>query len=343
MRYFRGSLVFTVLALGVATWLGSANGGGSGALRALFIVGVLGVLEVSLSFENAVVDATVLRGMSLVWRRRFLTWGMLIGVAGMRVVFPLVIVAVLARISPLAALSMAIGQPEEYARVLGDAHVSLSAFGGAFLAMVGLKHFVDAEKEVFWLRPVEEPMSKLGRMPSIELAVVLLLVYAISGALPETERLAFVTSGMMGLVVYIGVDGVGALLGDAGDATAGRVRTGLAAFLYLETLDASFSFDGVIGALALTTNLAFIALGLGIGAMFVRSLCIFLVEKGTLTEYRYLEAGAFWAILALAGVMFTQAVVHVPEVVTGLVGASFILVAFASSVRYKRKIREVPS
>jgi hypothetical protein len=303
-------------------------------------VGVLGVLEVSLSFENAVVDATVLRGMSLVWRRRFLTWGMLIGVAGMRVVFPLVIVAVLARISPLAALSMAIGQPEEYARVLGDAHVSLSAFGGAFLAMVGLKHFVDAEKEVFWLRPVEEPMSKLGRMPSIELAVVLLLVYGISGALPEAERLAFVTSGMMGLVVYIGVDGVGALLGDA---TAGRVRTGLAAFLDLETLDASFSFDGVIGALALTTNLAFIALGLGIGAMFVRSLCIFLVEKGTLTEYRYLEAGAFWAILALAGVMFTQAVVHVPEVVTGLVGASFILVAFASSVRYNRKTKEIPS
>jgi hypothetical protein len=52
-------------------------------------------------------------------------------------------------------------------------------------------------------------------------------------------------------------------------------------------LDASFSFDGVIGAFALSNNMVIIALGLSIGAMFVRSMTIMLVKRGTLAEYRY--------------------------------------------------------
>ena len=36
----------------------------------------------------------------------------------------------------------------------------------------------------------------------------------------------------------------------------------MAGFLYLELIDASFSFDGVIGAFAMTNNLFIIALGL---------------------------------------------------------------------------------
>ena len=343
MRYFRGSILFAVAAMGLATWVAYLSGGVEGALRALFIVSVLGVLEVSLSFENAVVDATVLRGMDAVWRRRFLTWGMLIGVFGMRVIFPLLIVAVLAQISPVAALSLAISEPNEYARVLQDAHISLSAFGGAFLAMVGLKHFVDAEKDVFWLSWLERPLSKMGRVPSVELGVVMVVLYGFSRQLSQADQLDFLVAGIAGLVTYIAVDGVGALLGDGGHGAGTAVRTGLAGFLYLETLDASFSFDGVIGALALTTNLLLIALGLGIGAMFMRSMCIFLVDKGTLTQYRYLESGAFWAILALSSVMFMQALVHVPEVLTGLIGAGFIGVALASSMRYNRRNPEAPS
>ena len=89
-------------------------------------------------------------------------------------------------------------------------------------------------------------------------------------------------------------------------------------------LDASFSFDGVIGAFALSNNLFVIAIGLGIGAMFVRSLTIMLVEQGTLTEYRYLEHGAFYAIIALGVIMFLKTVMPFPEAVTGLVGAAFI-------------------
>ncbi|MSQ01305.1 MAG: DUF475 domain-containing protein [Myxococcales bacterium] len=338
-KYFSGSIAFTVLALAIAAWVGWESGGTGGAvLHTLFIVVVLGVLEVSLSFDNAVVNATVLRDMDAVWRRRFLTWGIAIAVFGMRVVFPLVIVAVIAQISPWAAVLMAATDPAQYARVLTSAHLTVSAFGGAFLAMVGLKHFVSHTRNEFWLSTIERPLNRLGKIEAVELALVMLVLLGVSRWLPSAGQLEFIVAGMFGLLCHIAVDGISALLEHSGDRTSGVVvRSGLGSFLYLEVLDASFSFDGVIGAFALSTNLIVIALGLGIGAMFVRSLTIWLVDEGTLTAYRYLEAGAFWAILALAVIMFLQPVVHIPEVVTGLIGAGFIGLAFANSVQYNRR------
>jgi hypothetical protein len=103
-------------------------------------------------------------------------------------------------------------------------------------------------------------------------------------------------------------------------------------FLYLEVLDASFSFDGVIGAFAISTDPIVIALGLGIGAMYIRSLTVFLVRKGTLHEYVYLEHGAHWAIGALAVCMLISIAQHVPEWITGGLGAGLIIAAFVSSV-----------
>ena len=104
-------------------------------------------------------------------------------------------------------------------------------------------------------------------------------------------------------------------------ARTARLRYQNGISIYLEVLDASFSFDGVIGAFALTHNLFIIAIGLGIGAMYVRSMTIMLVERGTLAEYRFLEHGAFYAIIALSVIMFVQPLMHIPEVITGLVGA----------------------
>jgi uncharacterized protein len=122
-------------------------------------------------------------------------------------------------------------------------------------------------------------------------------------------------------------------------------RGGFGAFLYLEILDASFSFDGVIGAFALTQNLFIIAIGLGIGAMYVRSMTIMLVEKGTLAHYRYLEHGAFYAILILSVIMYVQTLTHIPEVITGLGGAALIGISLWSSIRYNRRngLNHVPA
>lgn len=338
MGYFRNSFLVTGAGLLLGGFIGwEATHSFGGVFSAMFIVAVLAILEVSLSFDNAVVNATVLKEMSPLWRRRFITWGIAIAVFGMRVVFPLAIVAIIARIDPLSALLMAATDPDKYSRVLTSAHVSVSAFGGSFLAMVGLKHFFNQEKQVHWIAMIERPLARLGRIEAAELGLVLLLLYGISSSLLKHEQMDFLVAGIFGLLTYIAVDGVAALF-DVEAAIAGEAaRSGAASFLYLEVLDASFSFDGVIGAFALSTNLFIIAIGLGVGAMFVRSLTIMLVEQETLASYRYLEHGAFYAIFALALIMFAKTVTHVPEVVTGLVGAGFIVASLIDSVRYNRR------
>ncbi|PZR67659.1 MAG: hypothetical protein DI537_50060, partial [Stutzerimonas stutzeri] len=157
----------------------------------------------------------------------------------------------------------------------------------------------------------------------------------------------FFIAGVWGVVTFILAHGLGSLLGgegdeDGDDTTSGHggaiVKAGLAGFLYLEILDASFSFDGVIGAFVLTNYLPVIALGLGVGAFFVRSMTIHLVDAGTLAEYRYLEHGAFYAIFALAVLMFGSGIGYeLPEWATGLIGAAFIGLAFINSLSYNRR------
>jgi len=338
MGYFRNSYIVTIVGLALGAFLGwEGEHSYVNALKTMFIVGVLAILEVSLSFDNAVVNATVLKEMTPLWRHRFLTWGIAIAVFGMRIVFPLIIVAIIARIDPWSALVMAATDPDQYSRVLTSAHVSVAAFGGAFLAMVGLKHFFNQEKEIHWIAIIERPLTRLGRIEAVELGLVLLLLYTVSVWLTGAEQTEFLISGIFGLVTYIAVDGVSALLNVESAVGGHAARSGAASFLYLEVLDASFSFDGVIGAFALSNNLFIIAIGLGIGAMFVRSLTIMLVEKETLASYRFLEHGAFYAIIALAVMMFLNAVMHVPEVVTGLIGSGFIVWAFWDSIRYNRR------
>jgi len=338
--YFRNSYLVTAAGLGLSAFIGwEATGTLIGVLSTMFIVAVLAILEVSLSFDNAVVNATVLKEMTPAWRRRFITWGIAIAVFGMRIIFPLAIVAIIAQIDPLSALIMAATDPDRYSRVLTSAHISVSAFGGAFLAMVGLKHFFDHEKDVHWIAIIERPLTRLGRIGAVELGLVLLLLYLVSSWLPGHERVGFLVAGIFGLVSYIAVDGIAAVLSVESAVTGEVVRSGAAAFLYLEVLDASFSFDGVIGAFALSNNLFVIAIGLGVGAMFVRSLTIMLVEHETLASYRYLEHGAFYAIVALAVIMFVNTISHIPEVVTGLIGAGFIGAAFVDSIRYNRRAR----
>ncbi|MDP2307557.1 MAG: DUF475 domain-containing protein [Pseudomonadota bacterium] len=338
LKYFGASIATAILGVLLGGVIGySYTGTLSGGLQSAFIVFVLSILEISLSFDNAVVNATVLKDMDEVWRHRFITWGIAIAVFGMRIVFPLAIVSLIAHIGPIDAVVLAATEPDEYSHIIETAHVSVSAFGGAFLAMVGLKHFIDLEKEVFWIAWLERPIAQLGRVEAVQIGLCLLLLWGVSTQLAQDERLTFLTMGIFGLLAFIAVDGISAVLDAASEAQGLAVRSGLAAFLYLEVLDASFSFDGVIGAFALSNNLFVIAIGLGTGAMFVRSLTVMLVEKGTLAEYRYLEHGAFYAIIALAVIMFLKTFVHVPEVITGLIGAGFIVVALWSSLRHNRR------
>jgi hypothetical protein len=346
LKYYKSSFVFTAIALALAAWLGfTLTGTAIGTLGVLWIVLVLGVLEVSLSFDNAIVNATVLRGMAPVWRQRFLTWGILIAVFGMRILFPLVIVAIAAHLGPIEAVRLAATDPVTYEKIITSAHVGISGFGGAFLAMVGLTFFLDEEKDHHWIGFIEKPTAALSGVSGLALGLVLLALYFISRLIPTEEALTFLVAGIFGLIAYVAVDAIGDLIGgeDGEDksgpngATEMVAKAGFGAFLYLEVLDASFSFDGVIGAFALSNNLFVIAIGLGIGAMFVRSMTVMLVDQGTLTQYRYLEHGAFYAILALAAIMLLSVRFEIPETVTGLIGAGLIGLAFWASVRSNRR------
>jgi uncharacterized protein len=337
LKYFTGSFWLSALGLAIAIPLGYSYGGLNGAIQTLFIVIVLSVLEVSLSFDNAVVNAVVLKDMTPKWRQRFLTWGIAIAVFGMRLIFPLAIIAIVAKINPWSALMLAVREPQEYERIMMSAHVAISSYGGTFLLMVGLKYFFDREKEVHWIKKIEAPLSYLGRLDAFEIGFTIILLLLFYNLLPSDEGMTFLTSGLWGLITFIAVDGIGSFLKLPTKSVLDPERASVGMFLYLEVLDASFSFDGVIGAFALTNNLFIMMIGLGIGALFVRSMTIMLVDRQTLSEYRYLEHGAFWAILALAACMYLSTLMHIPEVVTGLIGAVFIGLSFWSSVRHNRK------
>ncbi len=340
LKYFNWSFGITALGLALGAAVGwHTHGTVPAVLSTVFIVGVLAVLETSLSFDNAVVNATVLRDMTPVWRHRFLTWGIAIAVFGMRLVFPVAVVSIASHIGPVEALRLAAFQPDEYARVLKSSHHLLGAFGGAFLGMVCLKYFFDSTKDVHWIQAIESRLVQLGKFEAVELGIMMLAVYGFAQGIPAQEAAPFLAAGMFGLVTFIAVDGIGSALEVGPDQMKNVHRASAASFLYLEVLDASFSFDGVIGAFALTHNLFVIAIGLGVGAMFVRSLTVMLVEEGTLASYRYLEHGAFYAIGALALLMLVGTIVTVPEALTGLIGAAFIGVALWSSIRYKRAHR----
>ena len=340
MQHYRGSLIFTAICLALGVWLGFEQGQGwVGMLELMWIVVVLSILEISLSFDNAVVNATVLRDMSEKWQWRFLTWGIAIAVFGMRIVFPLAIVAIAANLGPIDALNLSLNDPERYEAIVSSAHIGIAGFGGAFLTMVGLNYFFDADKEVHWIAVIERFLVKVSVVKAAEIGLLLLALYFISLMLNDADALTFLVAGILGLVTYLVVDAIGTLLdrADQKKMAEGAVRSGLGGFLYLEVLDASFSFDGVIGAFALTNNMLVIALGLSIGAMFVRSMTIHLVRAGTLAQYRYLENGAFWAIIVLGAIMLLSAVFHIPETITGLLGATLIGISLYWSIRHNRK------
>jgi len=349
LRTFGASIGIAVIGL----VLGFLYGGGTG----LALVAILGVLEVSLSFDNAVVNATVLVRMSPFWQRIFLTVGVAIAVFGMRLVFPLVIVAITAKLNPVQAIQLALdkGDPDKhgtYGYLLHQAHPAIAAFGGMFLLMLFLD-FVFEERELTWLTWIEKPLARIGKLDQFSVIIALGVLAASAYTLGESADTAqpdristILVSGVLGLITYLLVSGLGEFFDEAAEVEDEGLEQELAKkktmhvvgkaafflFLYLEVLDASFSFDGVVGAFAITSFSILIAIGLGVGAMFIRSLTVYLVRKGTLSEYEYLEHGALWAIGALAIILLITIEYDVPEVVTGLVGVAFIGAALLSSI-----------
>ncbi|MCL8013469.1 DUF475 domain-containing protein [Streptomyces sp. AS02] len=359
LRTFGWSLAVTALGLAFAAW--------QWGWEAFGIVLILSVLEISLSFDNAVVNAGILKKMNAFWQRIFLTLGILIAVFGMRLVFPVVIVAISAKVGPVEAVQLALDEPERYEALVTDAHPAIAAFGGMFLLMIFLD-FILEDRDIKWLAWLERPLAKLGKidMLAVCLALIALLATAMTFATHahvstgHADKTATVLlSGVAGLITYLVVGGLSGYFEDRleeeeeheheeeekaraeGRPVSAVALAGKAAFflfLYLEVLDASFSFDGVIGAFAITNHIFWMALGLGIGAMYVRSITVYLVRQGTLDDYVYLEHGAHYAIGALAAILLITIQHQISEIITGLIGVVLIAASFVASVRRNKAL-----
>ena len=340
-KYFIGSLIVTIFGLAAAFLWGEHVHLGTG-LTCIFIASVLAILEISLSFDNAVVNAMKLEGMSPKWRHRFITWGILIAVFGMRFLFPLLVVSIFAGVNLLSVLDMALHDVNNYAHYLELAHAPIVAFGGAFLLMLFMDYFTEKNKEVHWIGFLENNIQKLHKFRGICTATTLVTLGIVLYILPQEVRTSVLSSGIAGIITYLCIDGLAEWLEkrqeERAKLCADTVKcSGLVGFLYLELIDASFSLDGVLGAFALSQDIIIITIGLFIGAMFVRSLTIMLVEKKTLKQFLYLEHGAHWAIGTLAILMFVSTFREIPEVVTGLLGLVFIISSLVSSIIHNKK------
>lgn len=345
LEYFLGSYIVTITGL-VAAYFWGEHVHPGGGLAAIFIAFVLSILEVSLSFDNAVVNAMKLENMSKVWRHRFLTWGIAIAVFGMRLLFPLLVVSIFAKIGMFEVARIAVSDVDKYAYYLHQTHAPIVAFGGMFLMMLFLGYFFNHEKDIHWIKPLERLLCHLDRIKGMETIISLLMLVCVQSFLDENLKASVMLSGICGILIYLIIDGISHFLEKQEEKRLAQLgnaakQGGLITFIYLELIDASFSLDGVLGAFALSKDIIIITIGLAIGAMFVRSLTIMLVEKKTLAKFRYLEHGAHWAIGALALIMLISTVKEVPEIFTGIIGLIFITAALISSLRYNKKMENL--
>lgn len=324
-RLFFTSGIITLIGLVAAFWWGG--------VQALMITALLAVLEVTLSFDNAVVNAKILKRMSAAWQKRFLTWGILVAVFGTRVFLPILIVSASVGATPLFIASLALEDSVKYASLVAEAHYAIGSFGGIFLLLVALAYFFDDRKDVHWIKMIEKHLARWGSIEALEIALSLVAIVVISLLVDGGHKATVLFSGLIGAILFILIEGIASMFDAEAKDIAG---SGLALFIYLNILDSAFSLDGVVGAFALSTDLVVIGIGLGIGAFFVRSLTIYLVREKMLDALPYLEHGAHWAIFGLALAMLLGLVVHIPEIFTGLIGLAFILLSYYSSKKALR-------
>lgn len=339
MKYFKYSFFVTILGI-IAGYLWGEHLLPGNGFKALLIVLFLAILEITLSFDNAIVNAMRLEKMSKFWEKIFLTWGILIAVFGMRLLFPILIVSIFSSQSMINVFKMALNDITQYTHYLHVAHVPLVTFGGVFLFMIFLTYFLNCDKETCWLPYIEKKLVDCGHIKSMEVILALLAICGVQYFAAPEMKVSVILSGIGAIITFLVINDLSELLEKYANAQSTRnivANAGLINFLYLELIDASFSLDGLLGAFAISKDIIIITIGLAVGAMFVRSLTIFFVEEKTLTNFKFLEHGAHWAIGFLALIMLVSTKIEIPEAVTGLVSLGIILAAFVSSIITKQK------
>lgn len=332
VRIYGFSLVVTIA---VWTLVGIYSG-----FSALITVVILTLLEITFSFDNAVINSRILVTLSKFWQTLFLTVGIFLAVFVVRFFVPILIVAITAGLGLGEVLQLALNNPHEYSKHLHHSAHIIDAFGGTFLLLVGASFFIDDDKKRHWLQKIETPLARAGRVKYFTILTMMCMtgvIYILNiPRYASDERNAILLAGIVAITLHVLMEFFDKVSSSQQKSTI-KHKVGMAAFIsfmYLQLLDASFSLDGVIGAFAITSSVVLIAAGLGAGAVWVRSMTVHLVRSGTLTKYAFLEHGAHWAIICLGAIMMSRLYgLELPEWVTGSVGLVCIGLSVFSSVK----------
>lgn len=312
-------------------------------LAALLLTIILSILEITLSADNAVVNSRVLVNMSKKWQLLFLTVGIIVAVFLVRFALPIVMVAAMTALTSMEVLQLALYDADEYGRYLDEIAPSINAFGGIFLFFVAMFFFMEEERQNFWIHPIEKGLQQLSSVPYLKYILAFATFVPVFYITDPEDRDVVFGSLLAGALTYLILHSIVIMMRQMKGRSEIKEQVGWAAFvsfMYLEVLDASFSLDSVVGAFALTNNIIIIMAGLGVGALWVRAMTIYMVKHQTLTTYRFLESGAHWAIACLALVMFLKlAHIEVPELIIGTIGLVFIGGSMLSSARANRNDR----
>jgi len=269
----------------------------------------LAIFESITSIDNAIINAEILATMQAKARRWFLTWGILIAVFGIRGLLPWLIVWVMAPgLSPWQALTATFTDDPAAQKAIQDSAPVLLIGGGVFFIFLFCNLLFEEPKK-FGL-PGEDFFARQGAWFYAMVSIALMLI--VWFALKKEPMLGF--GAVVGSTAFFITHGFKRYAETQEERLlhAQTTISDIAKIIYLEVIDSTFSIDGVVGAFAFTLSVPLILLGNGIGAIVVRQLTIYNLDK--IKRYVYLKNGAMYSVLVLGFVMLGHGYgIHIPD------------------------------
>ena len=302
-------------------------------LTAFIIIFGLIIFETVNSIDNAIVNAYVLKTMSEKWRKVFLFWGILTAVFIMRGLLPLLVVWLsVPEIGFLGAFKAMFDSNPEIAELM-EARKGIILIGaGVFLLLLYLHWlFLEEKHPLFVVDKFIKPNYGVWFFAAAAIMLAALLYLARSSPY-------LMLSAACGNAIFFIMYGFREQAEKQKKRIIGRMSqiSDLSKLMYLEVLDASFSFDGVMGAFAFTTSVPLILVGNGIGALIVRDLTIRSIEK--VAQYRFLKNGAMTSIGLLGIFIIAKSFgLKIPEFLPTLITILLVGIAFWQSKKFLKK------
>jgi uncharacterized protein len=304
-------------------------------LTSIIIILGLIVFEVVSSVDNAIVNAHVLKTMSQKWRKIFLFWGIIFAVFVIRGLVPLLVVWLsVPELGFMGVFHAAFSGSEDFAGEVEKKKGVILLGAGVFMILLYL-HWLFLEKKDPYFVPdkLVKPRYGIWFFACAALILVTLLYLARASWI-------LMLSAAVGNAVFFILYGFREQAEKQEEALKNQSNnlSDFSKLMYLEVLDASFSFDGVFGAFAFTTAIPLILIGNGLGALVVRQLTIMGVDK--VADYKWLKNGAMTSIGFLGLVMLLETFkIPIPEYLPTLITISLVGLTFWSSHKLLKKQR----